>query len=41
MLSFHVMVVTVYATELTLDKEQSYDGLLDGLRLGLKAFQIK
>jgi hypothetical protein len=33
---------TAYARELTLDKEQtSYDDLLDGLRLALKAFTIE
>jgi hypothetical protein len=32
---------TAYATELTLDKNQtSYDDLLDATRLGLKAYQI-
>jgi len=32
---------TVYAKELTLDKEQtSYDDLLDGLRLSLTDFEI-
>jgi hypothetical protein len=33
---------TAYATELTLDKNQtSYNDLLDGLRLALKAFQFE
>ena len=33
---------TAYANELTLDKDQtSYNDLLDGLRLGLKAYQIE
>jgi hypothetical protein len=33
---------TAYAKELSLDKEQtSYDDLLDGLRLALKAYEIK
>jgi len=35
-------LTTAYATELTLDKDQtSYDDLLDGLRLALKAYNIK
>ena len=42
MLSFHVIVVTVYAKELTLDKEQtSFDDSLDALRLSLKGYQIE
>ena len=33
---------TAYANELSLDKQQtSYDDLIDGLRLGLKAYQIE
>lgn len=33
---------TAYATELTLDKNQtSYNDLLDSLRLSLKAYQIE
>jgi hypothetical protein len=33
---------TAYTNELTLDKNQtSYNDLLDGLRLGLKAYQIE
>lgn len=33
---------TAYANELTLDKDQTlYNDLLDGLRLGLKAYQIE
>ena len=33
---------TAYANELSLDKHQtSYDDLIDGLRLGLKAYQIE
>ena len=33
---------TAYANELSLDKNQtSFNDLLDGLRLGLKAYQIK
>lgn len=41
MLSFHVIVVTFYAKELTLDKEQtSYNDLLDALRLSLKGYHM-
>lgn len=33
---------TAWANELTLDKNQtSYNDLLDGLRLGLKAYEIE
>ena len=33
---------TAYATELTLDKQQtSYDDLIDGLSLALKAYNFK
>ena len=42
MLSFNVIVVTVYANELTLDKYQtSYNDLLDGLRLSLRGYQME
>lgn len=42
MLTFHVIVVTVYAKELTLDKEQtSYSDSLDALRLSLQGYNIK